>query len=148
MYKDINGNLYTKDGKTLLRYAIGKTSTSFSVPSGVTEIATYAFDGCTNLTSVTLGNDLTTIRRWAFYNCSNLRSVTIGSNVTGIEDRAFHNCTSLTSISFSDTSSWYRTTSEYDFLSKSGGTYTSVSYSSSNDEYFRDTYLMYYWYKI
>ncbi|MBR1867377.1 MAG: leucine-rich repeat protein, partial [Clostridia bacterium] len=29
-YKSIDGNLYSKDGKTLIQYAIGKTATSFS----------------------------------------------------------------------------------------------------------------------
>ena len=35
-YKSIDGNLYSKDGKTLIQYAIGKTDTSFKVPSDVT----------------------------------------------------------------------------------------------------------------
>ncbi|MBO7736589.1 MAG: leucine-rich repeat domain-containing protein [Clostridia bacterium] len=45
-YKSIDGNLYTKDGKTLVQYAIGKTATSFTIPDGVTTIGDYAFSGC------------------------------------------------------------------------------------------------------
>ena len=42
-YKSIDGNLYTKDGKTLIQYAIGKTSTTFEIPDSVTSIGNSAF---------------------------------------------------------------------------------------------------------
>ncbi len=42
-YKSIDGNLYTKDGKTLLQYALGKTETSFVIPDGVTKLGVAAF---------------------------------------------------------------------------------------------------------
>ena len=35
-YKSSDGNLYTKDGKALVQYAIGKTDTSFEIPDSVT----------------------------------------------------------------------------------------------------------------
>ena len=41
-YKSINGDLYTKDGKTLLQYAPGKTEKSFTIPSHVTNIAMHS----------------------------------------------------------------------------------------------------------
>ncbi|MBQ2712857.1 MAG: leucine-rich repeat domain-containing protein [Clostridia bacterium] len=34
-YQSIDGNLYTKDGKTLIQYAVGKKATSFVIPTGV-----------------------------------------------------------------------------------------------------------------
>ena len=51
-YKSIDGNLYSKDGKTLVKYAIGKTATSFTIPDSVTTIGSSAFRGCDSLTSV------------------------------------------------------------------------------------------------
>ena len=58
-YKSIDGNLYSKDGKTLIQYALGKTDASFTIPSSVTSIgyyAFYAFRESTNLTSVTFAD--------------------------------------------------------------------------------------------
>ena len=51
-YQSIDGNLYSKDGKTLIQYAIGKTDTSFIIPDSVTSIGERAFYNCTSLTSV------------------------------------------------------------------------------------------------
>ena len=53
-YKSVDGNLYSKSGKTLIAYAIGKTATSFTVPDGVETIASSAFYGCTNIKSITI----------------------------------------------------------------------------------------------
>ena len=51
-FKSIDGNLYTKDGKTLIRYAIGKTNSIFEVPEEVTTIYARAFYGCTSLETI------------------------------------------------------------------------------------------------
>ncbi|MBQ4269005.1 MAG: leucine-rich repeat domain-containing protein, partial [Clostridia bacterium] len=60
-YKSINGDLYNKDGTTLIQYAIGKSTTSFTIPDGVTSIGDSAFYYCRSLTSVMLGNGVTRI---------------------------------------------------------------------------------------
>ena len=95
-YKSIDGNLYTKDGPTLVRYAIGKTATTFTIPDGVTSISDYAFYNCSSLTSVVIGDSVTSIGYEAFYNCSSLTSVVIGDSVTSIGGYAFYGCSSLT----------------------------------------------------
>ena len=66
----------------------------------VTEIATSAFSGNTNIKKITLNKTTTTIGEGAFEGCTNLTSVT-GSGVTNIESEAFKDCTSLTTISMS-----------------------------------------------
>ena len=101
-YKSVDGNLYTKDGKTLIQYAVGKSETSFTIPDSVTAIGDYAFCYCNSLTSVTIGNGVTSIGDSAFYKCSGLTSVTIGNSVTNIGAGAFSSCTSLTSITIPD----------------------------------------------
>ena len=76
-YKSIDGNLYTKDGKRLLQYAVGKTNTSFVIPHGVTSIDHSAFSLCSNLTSITIPNSVTSIG--SLSNCSGLRSISVDS---------------------------------------------------------------------
>ena len=74
-YKSIDGNLYTKDGKTLIQYAIGKTATKFAIPDSVTTIGVKAFAYCDSLTSVEIGDGVTTIGKYAFDDCYSLTSV-------------------------------------------------------------------------
>ena len=64
----------------------------------VTSIGNYAFEYCSGLTSITMGNSVTSIGNYAFENCSALSSITIGSSVTSIGLRAFENCSVLSSI--------------------------------------------------
>lgn len=74
-YKSIDGNLYSKDGKTLVQYAIGKTITHFTIPEEVTSIGTLAFARCTTLTSVEIPDDVTYIGGAAFAGCTSLTDV-------------------------------------------------------------------------
>ncbi|MBR2465486.1 MAG: leucine-rich repeat domain-containing protein [Clostridia bacterium] len=101
VYKSIDGNLYTKDGKTLVHYAIGKSETSFVIPDGVTAVSAAAFYGCENLVSVTIGNDLASIGNFAFRRCSALLSIVIPSNVTYIGSSVFYECAMLESVTIS-----------------------------------------------
>lgn len=77
-----------------------------------------------------------------------LSSIIIGDSVTSIGYYAFSGCTSIASITFSDTSTWYRTTRSGDWNNKTGGTETNVSVPSDNTTYFKNTYENYYWYKL
>ncbi len=88
-YKSIDGNLYTKDGTTLIRYADEKTQTSFVIPDGVTHIAGYAFYDCDNLTSIQIPDSVTSIEGGAFYSCNSLTNITIPDSVTYIGSWAF-----------------------------------------------------------
>ena len=72
--------------------------TSVTIPNNVTSIGSFAFYGCTGLTSVTIPNSVTSIGSFAFYGCTGLTSVTIPNSVTSIGWSAFYGCTSLTSI--------------------------------------------------
>ena len=63
--------------------------TSVTIPNSVTEIRDNAFKDCTGLTKITIPNSVTKIGESAFYNCYSSKSVTIGSSVTEIEDNAF-----------------------------------------------------------
>ena len=69
-----------------------------SIPNSVKSIGSYAFYGCSGLTSVTIPNSVTYIDRGAFNSCSGLTSVTIPNSVTSIGIGAFSSCSGLTSI--------------------------------------------------
>ena len=72
------------------------------IEDGVTSIGDYAFDSCSNLTSIAIPDSVTSIGRCAFYNCNSLTSITIPKSVTSIGYYAFSNCRSLTSITIPD----------------------------------------------
>ena len=69
----------------------------------ITSIGTYAFDGCTSLTSITIPETVTSIINNAFQNCTSLTSITIPEGVTKIDSYVFSGCTSLTSITIPET---------------------------------------------
>lgn len=94
-YKSVDGNLYTKDGKTFVRYAVGKTDTSFVIPDGVTSIGEDAFIYGKSLNNVTIPNSVTNIDNSAFRFCISLH-VIIPDSVISIGDYAFSGCKKLT----------------------------------------------------
>ena len=68
--------------------------TEVTLPSTLTKIEQYAFQGCNALvSSINLPEGFTTIERDAFYGCVNLQSITFPSTLTTIATEAFRNCT-------------------------------------------------------
>lgn len=76
--------------------AASSKSTLKTVEIGKGEIGDSAFNGCTSLANVTLGNGVTQIGKNAFIRCAQIPSITIGSGVTSIGSSAFNGCTALT----------------------------------------------------
>ena len=76
-YTNVDGVLFSKDGKTLVAYPIGKTNTEYSIPDEVTTIGACAFYGCGKLKTVTFGSgsQLTTIGKEAFEECDKLETI-------------------------------------------------------------------------
>ena len=97
-YKSIDGNLYNKRGEKLIRYAMGKSDTSFVIPSDVNVIGMYAFSDSVNLTDIVIGNNVTSIAEMAFAHCRGLTSIEIPSSVNSIGKSAFFDCGNLTQM--------------------------------------------------
>ncbi|WP_407402120.1 leucine-rich repeat protein [Sodaliphilus sp.] len=68
----------------------------------VTGIGSMAFDGCTGLYSLSIGNGVTTIGDYAFRGCTGLTSVTIPGSVKTVGTYAFSGCTGLTKITLNN----------------------------------------------
>ena len=77
------------------------------IPHGVTEIAMYAFEYCSDLTEIHIPNSVTTINSYAFSYCSSLTSIAIPESVTSIGSSAYINSTNIESITVDSNNTVY-----------------------------------------
>jgi hypothetical protein len=75
-YSSTNGVLFDKSQATLLQYP-DVLGGNYTIPGSVTSIANYAFNECTNLTSVTIPASITSIGANAFLDCTSLSAITV-----------------------------------------------------------------------
>ena len=87
-YCSINGVLFSKDMKTLIKYPEQHDGKEYSVPSGVETIDDFAFYNCVRLSSVVLPYDVKRIGRGAFCN-SNLKQIELPAKPIPIDELAF-----------------------------------------------------------
>ena len=71
--------------------------TSVTIPNSVTTIGDHAFENC-GLMSVAIPNSVTYLGEWAFSHCTNLTGILIPDRATRIGQGAFNSCTNLASI--------------------------------------------------
>lgn len=96
-FGSINGVLFNADFSKLIYYP-SNHGTTYTVPSSVATIDSFAFAGASILTSITIPNSVTTILDNAFVNCSSLEDILIPNTVTHIGLGVFANCSSLSSV--------------------------------------------------
>ena len=97
-FMSLDGNLYTKDGKTLLQYAIGKTDTTFVIADTVEAVYNYSFAESNYLTKIVVNNNVTEIGNYAFMRCESLTSLILSNRVSPIWCDMVQGCESLTDI--------------------------------------------------
>ncbi len=109
----VDGISYSVDWNTEIKVIAGEelysgdivipeTVTVDDVTYTVTKISDKAFDGCKELTSISLPNTLTKILNYAFRSCSSLVEITIPESVTSIGWNAFDKCTDLETVTLPD----------------------------------------------
>lgn len=91
-----NGIIY-KDN-WCLGYKGSKPTDELTIQNNIKGLATFAFNSCTGLTSVTFPDSLISLCDSAFNGCTGLTSITLPSSLTTIGYGLFSNCTSLTTI--------------------------------------------------
>lgn len=97
-YSSENGIVFNKAKTKLLTYPSGKKDKSYSIPSNVNTIGTYAFSTNQNIESISILDNVTVIEKSAFSGCSNLTNITLSSNITSISEAMFDGCLSLSNV--------------------------------------------------
>ena len=99
LFKSVDGVLYSRDGKTLLRYPNERETTHFDVPAGVECIASGAFEKSRYLRTVSLPIGLKKIEDYAFLDCYELQSLSVPLTVTEIGSNILEGCISMERVS-------------------------------------------------
>jgi len=123
--KDIDGVLFTKDGKELLFFSQVRGG-DYAVLEGVEKIGAGVFQDNTSLTNITFGADVKEIGDYAFAGCTAISTVHIGANVTRIGKHAFDGC-ALNTVTFDQTGTEELVIDEYAFqkaISSSSSSFT------------------------
>ncbi len=97
-FSSVDGILFNKAKTEIIRYPIGKTNSTYSIPDGVVSIRDGAFAQCRNLTSMIIPDAVNNLGAGAFTNCANLSSVTLGSGLKALNNGVFEKCKSLSTI--------------------------------------------------
>ena len=72
--------------------------TSVNMPASINEIGDHAFENCSALSNVTIPYAVTLIGPSAFKDCASITQINIPARVTEVKIWAFENCTSLTDV--------------------------------------------------
>lgn len=101
-YCSENGVMFNKGKTMILVYPAGKQESEYQIPESVQVIGDRAFEGCSNLVSVSIPDGVTDIGYCTFSGCTRLISVNIPKSVTSISAYVFRSCESLTDIVIPD----------------------------------------------
>ena len=101
-FSSVDGILFNKAKTEIVKYPMGKTSTTYSIPDSVVSIRDGAFAQCRNLTSMIIPDAVNNLGAGAFTNCANLSSIVLGSGIKSLNNGVFQNCKSLSTIDLPD----------------------------------------------
>lgn len=101
-YSSLDGVLFDKDKKLLVRFPRNHQTTSYCVPQSVTGICQFAFQCCENIEKISIPNSIKEIGIGVFYGCKKLREINISNHITKIEGNTFFGCENLERILYSE----------------------------------------------
>lgn len=88
-YKSIDGVVYSKDGKKLIKFSPVRRCYDFKIPEGVEEIDANAFDWNKHIRRIQLPETLKNLKAGTFATCEKLSTIYIPSTMEYIEDGCF-----------------------------------------------------------
>lgn len=94
-YLSIDGVLFDKSKKNLIRYPIGKQQSAYSVPEGVEIIEDSAFAYCPKLESIHIPDSVNMIQYAAFEGCERLKAINVPTDYCFPDMGAFNLCEEL-----------------------------------------------------
>ena len=97
----VDGVLIESATGRLITFARGQIPRSYQIPQSVRIIDEGAFDGCSALGDVTIGEGVRVIGALAFAQCVNLTRVTIPASIDQIDENPFDGCAALEHIDLS-----------------------------------------------
>lgn len=120
----IDGVLFEKETKKLVSYPGGLEDRTYEIPQGivaigdgafhntrivsliypdsVTSIGSYAFDGCDNITKVTIPDSVTSVGSYAYKQCHSLTKAVIPATLASISEGMFYGCETLTDVTIEE----------------------------------------------
>ncbi|MBQ9812875.1 MAG: leucine-rich repeat domain-containing protein [Thermoguttaceae bacterium] len=107
VFRSINGVLFSKDGKTLVRLPMGRQTDCYYVPKGVETIESGALQYCFFLKTVVIPNCVKTIGDNAISG-GFLATISLPTSVEHIGDGAFENYTHVKSVYVAEDNPFFR----------------------------------------
>ena len=120
-YYSEDGVLFNKDKTQLVKYPVGNTRTSYTIPDSVAVIGSSAFYNCNRLTSVIIPDSVSLVNSGAFYGCTGLKELSMpASAVIYNNSSTFYNCTNIEKVILTKGTGIMR---NYSFYSDESNTY-------------------------
>ena len=138
-FKDVDGVLYSADGKTLVRYPVAKTGSRYTVGEGCQIIGEQSFKGATKLVTIVLSTTAKEIGDLAFFQCDKLTALTVSNApLEKYGTDCFGGCTALQEIHVPQTV----TSLAYGFLGVGNGI-ESIVVEEGNENYVVENGVLY-----
>jgi hypothetical protein len=106
VYSSLAGALFNKD-QTVLIHRLQSQTGAYVIPDTVTNVADYAFAGCSGLTNITIPDGVSCLGNSALYGCSGLTNITFPASIITLGTNVFANCTHLIGITVNPLNSAY-----------------------------------------
>lgn len=97
-YYTVDGVLFDKKDKKLIRYPLGRTERKYTIPNGILIIGKAAFCNCRDLEEIILPESIKILENNAFQDCSKLKSIKLPNQINSIASSAFSGCWDLKGI--------------------------------------------------